>query len=121
MKLLIDMNLSPQFVALFDERGIETIHWLDIGDKNAPDTDILSYAQQHHYIILTHDLDFGAILAASQDRTPSVLQLRTQDILPSSVIGLLVKALRDFKKELEAGALVSIDQNKARVRILPLD
>ena len=38
-------------------------------------------------MLLTHDLDFGAILAASGDLKPSVLQLRSQDVTPELMAG----------------------------------
>lgn len=68
----------------------------------------------------TSDLDFGAILAATQVRRPSVVQLRT-DILTFEAIGtILLAALRQLDEELSNGALVSIEPARARVRILPL-
>jgi predicted nuclease of predicted toxin-antitoxin system len=115
------MNLSPLFVELFQKHNIKVFHWQDIGDIKASDITILEYAKNHGYIILTHDLDFGAILAASKSKSPSVLQLRTQNILPLEIFDLLLKALHDFEKELARGALISIDRKNARVKILPVD
>jgi predicted nuclease of predicted toxin-antitoxin system len=70
--------------------------------------------------IFTHDLDFGALLAAAKGEGPSVIQMRTQDTFPESCAEMIIKALRQFKDELEKGALLSVDRHKARVRILPL-
>jgi predicted nuclease of predicted toxin-antitoxin system len=73
-----------------------------------------------NYVVLTHDLDFGAILAATQRRKPSVVQLRASDVRPE-VIGLqVVAALRQLQVELDNGALITVDPTKTRVRILPL-
>ena len=72
------------------------------------------------YIVLTHDLDFGAILAATRAHTPSVIQIRTQDVLSGRFQELLPVSLRQFKSELEAGALIVVDEMRARARILPL-
>ena len=49
----------------------------------------MEYARNHDYIVFTHDLDFGTILAATNTDTPSVIQVRTKDTLPE-VIGDLV-------------------------------
>jgi predicted nuclease of predicted toxin-antitoxin system len=40
MKFLIDMNLSPQWVSVFEDAGWEAQHWSFIGKPNAPDREI---------------------------------------------------------------------------------
>ena len=62
MKLLIDMNLSPRWVDLLTEAGIETVHWTSVGPINAPDGEIMAFARSSGFIVLTHDLDFSAVL-----------------------------------------------------------
>jgi predicted nuclease of predicted toxin-antitoxin system len=120
MRVLIDMNLSPDWLETFKQHGIEALHWSKVGKHNAPDTDILSYAKTGGYIIFTNDLDFGTILALGSHSSPSVLQLRTQDILPSDVENVVIQTLKICKDYLDTGALVVVDANKTRVRILPL-
>ena len=66
MRLLVDMNLSPRWVGVLNEGGIEATHWSTLGAHNATDLEIMAYAAKHDYVVLTHDLDFGAILAATQ-------------------------------------------------------
>jgi predicted nuclease of predicted toxin-antitoxin system len=80
----------------------------------------MEYARDHGFVVLTHDLDFGAILAATNASGPSVIQIRTQDILPQSMDSALAAALRQYDRELTAGALIVIDRTRSRVRILPL-
>ncbi|MBZ8182544.1 hypothetical protein G3T18_20995 [Oscillatoria salina IIICB1] len=92
-----------------------------MGDPAAPDRDIITWANTNGYVIFTNDLDFGAILAVTQVRSPSVIQVRTQDIFPSSIETIIIDSLRRFESELEAGALITIDLNRFRVRILPID
>jgi predicted nuclease of predicted toxin-antitoxin system len=36
MKLLVDMNLSPRWVSLLADAGIEAAHWSMLGATNAP-------------------------------------------------------------------------------------
>jgi predicted nuclease of predicted toxin-antitoxin system len=50
---------------------------------------------------------------------PSVIQVRTQNVLPEAIGSLVLKALRQFEEELQKGALVTIDPNRLRARILP--
>lgn len=65
MKLLVDMNLSPRWIPLLTNGGWEAVHWSNVGKGNAPDSEIMAYAAQHDYVVLTHDMDFSAILAAT--------------------------------------------------------
>ncbi len=120
MNILVDMNLSPEWVSILQLHGYKSIHWSNIGSKNAPDTEILSWAKENNYVIFTHDLDFCAIIAATGAYSPSVLQLRAQDITPGNAKNVLLAAIVKFKKYIEAGALISIDMENSRARLLPL-
>lgn len=120
MKILLDMNLSPDWCKVLRQEGWDAIHWSEIGQPTAPDSEVLSYAKRHQYVVFTHDLDFGAMLAATGANGPSVIQVRAQDTLSQQFHQLLVVSLRRFRAELDAGAIVVVDQSRARVRILPL-
>ncbi len=120
MKILIDMNLSPDWVDVFTVAGIESIHWSTIGDPAAKDTILMKYAQINSYVVFTNDLDFGTLLAIQQVNLPSVIQIRTQDLLSASIGNLVISAFNQFRSELAAGALVTIDSSRLRVRILPI-
>ena len=85
MKILIDMNLSPRWVALFRSAGIEANHWSAVGARDAPDTAIMAYAANNDWIVLTSDLDFSSILAATRGGKPSVVQIRAKDVIPSAL------------------------------------
>lgn len=71
VKLLVDMNLSPRWVGMLSEAGIEAAHWSKLGAHNTPGSEIMAYASVNGYVVLTHDLDFSAILAATQGEKPS--------------------------------------------------
>jgi len=120
MKFLFDMNLSPQWIGFFAERWIEAAHWSKVGPAGASDQEILSWAERHGYVIITHDLDFGALLAVGRGKGPSVVQLRARDVLPACLGELLLKVLAQFEEELERGVLLAVDVGRARVRIFPL-
>jgi predicted nuclease of predicted toxin-antitoxin system len=119
MKILIDMNLSPQWVEVLISGGYDCVHWSEIGSPKAPDREIMLWARSNGYVVFTHDLDFGAILAATKADSPSVLQLRTQNISPKRIGNSVVSAFKQFEELLNEGALVSIDRTRARARILP--
>ncbi len=119
MKLLIDMNLSPRWVDFLGSAGYDVAHWSSVGSVAARDSEITEYAIEHGYVIMTHDLDFSAILAASKGSKPSIIQIRAEDISPE-VIGLpVINALVQMEQELSKGALVTIDPGRTRLRILP--
>lgn len=120
MKLVVDMNLSPRWAAEFRSRGFDARHWSQIGAATAPDTEVLAWCTAHEHVLLTHDLDFGAILAGSSRRAPSVVQLRADNIVPEAMLGQVIDALRQLAPELAQGALVTIEPARQRVRLLPL-
>jgi len=80
----------------------------------------LAYTKSNRYVVFTHDLNFGTILAATQEDYPGVIQIRTQDVTPEYLRTPVVSALYQFEKHLEDGTIVTIDQKKLRARILPL-
>ena len=120
MKLLVDMNLSPRWIDVFAGAEIGSVHWSSLGASNASDTEIMAFAASNDYVLITHDLDFGAILAATQDEKPSVVQIRSDDVNPDVIGVTVVMALRQMADELETGALVTVDTNRTRLRVLPL-
>lgn len=120
MKFLIDMNLSPRWVEVFMAAGFDATHWFLIGDPRATDRSIMEWARSNGYIVFTHDLDFGAILAATQASGPSVIQIRAENVLPEDAGDAVIAAIRRFQDGLQQGALISVDPAKARARILPL-
>ena len=88
-------------------------------DSITPATKLFLPGQKRINIIFTHDLDFGNLLAATAGNAPSVIQVRTQNVFPDALGSLVVKAIRQFQEELMGGALISIDEQRARAHILP--
>lgn len=120
MKLLIDMNLSPRWATLLEKAGFSAVHWSSVGSATAKDAEIMSYASAHGYVVLTHDLDFSAILAATQASTPSVVQIRAEDVNPEEIGLKVIFALHQTEADLEAGVLLTVDTQRSRLRLLPL-
>ena len=120
MKLLIDMNLSPRWVDLVQSAGFDAVHWSKVGPENAPDVEVMAFARINDQVVLTHDLDFGSILAVTNGKKPSVVQIRSQDVTPEIIGVPVVAALRQLESELLDGALVTVDPKRTRLRVLPL-
>lgn len=85
MKFLIDMNLSPDWIDVLTAEGWEAVHWSTVGAHRATDESIMTWAIEHVYVVVTHDLDCSALLAATRAIGPSVIQVRTQNILPDAL------------------------------------
>jgi predicted nuclease of predicted toxin-antitoxin system len=75
MKILIDMNLSPAWVQFPVANGHEAVLWSTIGEASAADWRIFDHAAANGFVIFTHDLDFGMLLAGRKSRGPSVIQI----------------------------------------------
>jgi predicted nuclease of predicted toxin-antitoxin system len=120
MKLLVDMNLSPGWIARLARHGFKAVHWSTVGSATAPDEEILTWAREHGFTVVTNDLDFSAILAATDWNSPSVVQVRMHDVLSDEATTAVAAALETFKSEIEDGALLSVDESGTRVRMLPL-
>ena len=121
MKLLLDMNLSPSLAELLAQHGFTAVHWSTVGLPTAEDRELLHWAKENGHVVVTFDLDFGAILAATGFHSPSVIQIRCLDNHPNTLCPALVRVLNRFAHELRDGALIVLDENKARVRMLPLN
>ena len=120
MKILLDMNLSPNWVGFLAAAGIEAVHWSSVGSGSATDATIMDWARRNSFTVFTHDLDFSALLAATRERGPSVIQIRTTDTLPEAIGNDVVRVLRLRAAALDAGAIITIDKHGARIRELPI-
>jgi predicted nuclease of predicted toxin-antitoxin system len=118
--LVIDMNLSVEWVTELAKRGWSAVHWSAVGDPRADDSALMAWALANDHVVFTHDLDFGTMLALTHAAGPSVLQVRGQSVLAEDIGPVVVAALRQHEAALEAGALVVVELRKCRVRVLPL-
>jgi predicted nuclease of predicted toxin-antitoxin system len=94
MKILIDMNLSPDWVTVFAKHEISAVHWSTVGNPRAEDTVLIEWARANNCVVFTHDLDFGAVLALTEAESPSVIQIRTQDVTPAHLEKTVIDILR---------------------------
>lgn len=120
MKILIDMNLSPDWVREFKLYNIDAVHWSSVGDVSAPDILLMEWSRQNGYVVFTHDLDFGTALALTKSAKPSVIQVRTQNVTIAYLSKMFMATIQIHSELLEKGALIVLDDDKKRVRILPL-
>ena len=120
MKFLADMGISPRVVSALRERGHEAVHLQEQGLGKLPDGDILAKARAEGRVLLTHDLDFGELLAASHGELPSVIIFRLKDMRADNVNFHLFSILEKQSAGLEKGVVCSVSERKVRIRALPL-
>ncbi|MEZ4674188.1 MAG: DUF5615 family PIN-like protein [Caldilineaceae bacterium] len=53
MKILLDMNMSHQWVDVFQRQGWEAVHWSSIGNRTDSDQVIMQWALENGYIVFT--------------------------------------------------------------------
>jgi predicted nuclease of predicted toxin-antitoxin system len=120
IRMVVDMNLSAEWVPLLERAGCPTTHWSAVGDPRAPDVTIMAWARAHDRVVFTHDLDFGTALALTHAEGPSVLQVRGPRVLPEQIGAIVLATIKRYEAELVGGALVVIDSSRSRVRVLPI-
>ncbi len=120
LQILVDMNLSPDWIDWFRAQQWQAVHWSAVGDPKATDETIMAWARTHQHVVFTHDLDFGTTLALTNAEGPSVIQIRAQNVFPEHLGKFLLSALRQHQEMLEKGALIVVDESEARARVLPL-
>ena len=75
MRILIDANLPTRWVSFLASHRIDAIHWSDVGELTAPDSEALDWARERDYVVFTHDLDFGVLLSETREAGPRVVQV----------------------------------------------
>lgn len=96
------------------------MHLRDQRLQRLSDQQVIAKAVAEGRTILTHDLDFGRIVALSQNRVPSVITFRLNDMRASTVNRHQDIVLASLANEIETGALVSVNEQSIRVRKLPI-
>ena len=114
------MGVSALTLRFLAGAGHDALHVRDLGMLRAEDGKILARAKSEERTVLTFDLDFPDLLAASSDRLPSVVLFRLEDERPASVNRWLAPVLRDHGAALQAGAVIVVAEGRVRVRHLPI-
>ena len=121
MKFLLDQNVSPALVGLLADADHLAEHVRDLGMREAPDDVVLAAARDADAVLISSDTDFGELLARSNAKGPSVILLRRQEgRRASKIASLIVANLQAVADDLASGAIVVLDDDRVRIRSLPL-
>jgi predicted nuclease of predicted toxin-antitoxin system len=116
VKLVLDMNLSPEWASFLTSNGVEATHWSSVGRVDARDSEIMAWARDGGWVVFTHDLDFGIALALSREGGPSVIQIRSQNITPEHLGGIVLDVLRFHAEAIGSGALAAMGTSTSSTR-----
>jgi len=120
MKILVDNALSPIIAHGLRDKGYDAIHVRDLGMAAASDPEILEMASQQDRIIISADTDFSTLLALRQASKPSFILFRQTDKRPHSQLQFLLTHLPTLKDDLHAGCVVVFEDQRIRLRTLPI-
>ncbi|HUS44307.1 MAG TPA: DUF5615 family PIN-like protein [Ilumatobacteraceae bacterium] len=121
MNYVVDANLSPRLAALLRDAGHDAVHVRDIGLRTASDDEIIDYAISTDRIVISHDTDFGTLLAYRELSKPSFILIRSSDPVDvDDQARLIVANLHAMSDDLETGAIAVFARGRLRNRRLPL-
>jgi len=121
MNFLLNMNVHRDMAAPLKKRGHVCRHVGDIGMSRATDVEIVAEAKRTGETIITHDLDYGHLLAFSGEKAPSVIILRLRDLRPGEVVSRPDAVWKEIETPLTEGAIVSLSDKSLRIRTLPIE
>ncbi|TAN38123.1 MAG: hypothetical protein EPN23_03265 [Verrucomicrobia bacterium] len=120
MKLLLDQGAPRSMAVILRRSGFDTVHTGEIGMAEAADVEILHRAATEQRVVVTLDADFHAHLALTQASHPSVIRVRIEGLRAPEFAALLQGVIMQCTHDLEAGAVVSVQEHQIRIRRLPL-
>jgi len=120
MRLLADLHIAPRTVEFLKSLGHDVIRVSHVLPPTSSDHDIIAYAARDRRAILTQDLDFSAEIALSRQASPSMILLRLSSSRIESVNRVLSDVLAALERDVQEGALITVEDHRVRRRRLPL-
>jgi predicted nuclease of predicted toxin-antitoxin system len=120
MRLLADAHVSSRTVEFLRTLGHDVQRVVDVLPPASADEAIVELAASDSRIILTQDLDFSAIIALRGESFPSLISLRLSSSRVEHVNGVLERILPQVEAAVVAGSIVTVEDQRIRVRSLPL-
>lgn len=118
MRFLIDEGLSPRENETLRNAGDDAVHLRELELLGATDEDVMATAAASR-IVVSADTDFGELLAIRAAILPSVIILRQSDRTAHHQAQTILANLSQIESDLQTGAVVSLTDDRVRVRLLP--
>ena len=112
MRFVLDMGLARRTAEFLRTKEHDATHLRDQGLQRLSDVSIVEKALVERRVILTHDLDFGRIVALSRGQLPSVITFRLTDMrfsmrLESALLLLRISCDNNFQLRTTIGPSTS--------------
>jgi predicted nuclease of predicted toxin-antitoxin system len=120
MRILADLHIATSTVRFLRQHGHDVVRVTDRLPANASDHQIVDVAIAENWVVLSQDLDFSAIVALSGKTSPSVIQLRLATVRIETVNAALERILPALETQVSAGVLATVEEDRLRIRRLPL-
>lgn len=121
MRFLLNENISPSLSGKLSTIKLDSVHVKDVDLIDEPDIRIIEYAIVHGFTIITHDLDYSRIISLSAKEKPSVITVRIDKINSEILFSLIKNNIDNLKPYLQKGALITMEEDKIRFRLLPVE
>ena len=120
MKLLLDQGLPRSSASLLRSAGLDAVHTGECGLSTATDMEILEVGRAQQRCVVTLDSDLHTIVVLSGWKEPSVIRVRIEGLRAEGMARLIAQTIDLCSQDLEEGALVSVEEQRVRVRSLPI-
>lgn len=120
LRLLADMNISPQTVNALQEKGVDIVRVSRILPVTSSDAEILNLARKEKRVVVTQDLDFSSLLALGGFDSPSLITMRMTVSDPEAITKKLLEVLPEIQDVLSKGCAITVDDYSFRIRWLPI-
>jgi len=120
LRFLADIHISPRTVKALQSEGHDIVHITGFLPATETDRRIVEFAAEEGHVIVTQNLDFSALVVKRGKSKPSVLSFRVSNAKPDHITEVLKSVLVTVSKELEKGAIISVDDRGVRIRLLPI-
>jgi predicted nuclease of predicted toxin-antitoxin system len=120
VRFLLDACVDVRVAGWLRENGHEVVHLREHGLQRLPNGEIFAKALSEQRCVITFDLDFGEIAAATGGRVGQVLVMRLRDTRWSRVVERLRAVLDDLRGPFGEAMIVTVEESRHRIRRLPI-